>query len=545
MKVLRILPVVAVFSMVGLLMPEAQGQENACRVIPRPVRTVPAAGEFVFTESTGIVQEKGVGPEVVDALFPLVERLETAGGIRLRPVQGRRSNVVVCRWNERLAAGEGYCLDISKDRVVVEAGDPAGFFYAAQTLRQLLPVAIERSGRQEGVRWAVPCGRTEDVPAFGYRGMMLDVCRHFATKEEVMGYLDQLALLKINSFHWHLTDDQGWRIEIKKFPKLTEVGAFRDRTMGYDENRSLRWKDARVGGFYTQEDIREVIAYAGRRFIRVVPEIELPGHALAALAAYPQYSCSGGPFTVEGKWGVYNDVFCSREETFGFLEGILEEVAALFPSPYVHIGGDECPKLRWSRCHACRERMEVEGLGNEHELQTYFVNRIARFLAGKGKRVIGWDEILEGGELPADAVVMSWRGTEGGVAAARQGKEVIMTPNQYLYLDYYQSTEPDERPAIGGFVPIRTVYEYDPVRGLSPTEAARVWGVQANVWTEYMPDPKHREYMIFPRIAALAETAWLPQEEKDYDDFRRRLLSLLPRYEVMGIDYSKAIYKQQ
>jgi hexosaminidase len=519
-------------------------QQSEYNIIPKPLRTQVAAGYFSFNTSTRLVLGKGVPAETADAFFVLADRLKAAAGIELKTSTAGASNIVICLSNKQLPSPESYRMRIEKHKITVEASGPAGFFYAAQSLRQLLPAEIE--GVQKDARWTVPCGRIEDTPRYRYRGMHLDVCRHFSTKEEVMRYIDQLAFLKINTFHWHLTDDQGWRIEIKQYPKLTEVGGFRNRTMiGRYRDTPRRWDNTRVGGFYTQDEIREVIDYAAKRFICVIPEIELPGHAMAALAAYPEYSCSGGPFEVEGKWGIFNDVFCTRDETFAFLEGVLSEVAALFPSPYIHIGGDECPKLRWSRCHVCQERIKAEGLKDEHELQSYFVNRIGRFLETKGKKVIGWDEILEGGGLMADATVMSWRGTKGGIDAARQGHDVVMTPSQYLYLDFYQSQEPDEPLAIGGFTPIRKVYEYEPTPDeLTPDEARHIWGVQANVWTEYMPTPQQREYMIFPRIAALAEIAWTAKEKKAYDDFQHRLSSLFLHYDAAGINYSKAIYKQ-
>ncbi|MDR2805705.1 MAG: beta-N-acetylhexosaminidase [Dysgonamonadaceae bacterium] len=522
------------------------GQKNEYNIIPKPLLVQPATGQFVFSPSTCLILEKGVKQEAADAFFILAEHLKTAAGIELKTAPSGVSNGIICRLNKQLPSIESYRLRIEKNKIIVEASDPAGFFYASQSLRQLLPAAIESASPQTDVRWTVPCGRIEDTPKYRYRGMHLDVCRHFSTKEEAMHYIDQLSLLKINTFHWHLTDDQGWRIEIKKYPRLTEAGGFRNRTLiGHYSNTPRQWDNTRVGGFYTQEDIREVIDYAKKRFINILPEIELPGHAVAALTAYPQYSCSGGPFEVEGRWGVFNDVFCTREETFEFLENILSEVAALFPYQYIHIGGDECPKLRWSRCHVCQERIKSQGLKDEHELQSYFVNRIARFLETQKKKVVGWDEILEGGGLTPDAVVMSWRGTNGGIDAARKGHDVIMTPSQYLYLDYYQSKEPGEPVAIGNFVPIQKVYEYNPTpTELTPEEARHIWGVQANVWTEYMPNPQHREYMIFPRIAALAEIAWTPQEKKNYDDFKLRLLSLFRHYDVAGINYSKAIYKQ-
>jgi hexosaminidase len=519
-------------------------QTNEYNVIPEPLHLKPNAGQFTFNEKTSLFLDKGVNKEVSNAFFILAEHLKTAGGIDLQSTTTGKTNVIVCKINKQLPGSESYLLHIEKDKITVEAREPVGFFYAAQTIRQLLPPAIESATKQNGVQWTVPCCRIEDTPNYQYRGMHLDVCRHFSTKEEVMQYIDQLAFLKINTLHWHLTDDQGWRIEIKKYPLLTEVGGYRNRTViGHYNDVPRRWDNTRVGGFYTQEEIKEVIAYAQKRFVNILPEIELPGHAVAALAAYPQYSCSGGPFEVEGLWGVFNDVYCTREETFGFLEDILSEVSNLFPYQYIHIGGDECPKLRWTRCNACQERMKAEGLKNEHELQTYFVNRMGKFLETKGKKFIGWDEILEGGNLAPDAVVMSWRGTEGGIDAARQGHDVIMTPSTALYLDYYQSQLPSEPLAIGGYLPLQTVYEYNPTPGeLTPAEAKHIWGVQANVWTEYMSNQKHREYMIFPRIAALAENAWLPQEKKNYSDFERRLPSLFKHYDEMGINYSKAFY---
>ena len=527
-----------------LSMQTVWSQNSEYNIIPKPQSLKPANGSFRFDKETSLFLDKDLDREAAQAFFLLSERLQTAAGIELPTVSAPKANGIICKLNRQLPKNESYCLTIDKNRITIEAREPIGFFYAAQTLRQLLPAEIESNTKQPNVLWAVPCCRIEDTPRYDYRGMHLDVCRHFSTKEEVMHYIDQLAFLKLNTFHWHLTDDQGWRIEIKKYPRLTEIGGFRKRTViGHYNDTPRRWDSTVVGGYYTQDDIKEVLAYAQKRFVNVLPEIELPGHAVAALTAYPQYSCSGGPFEVEGLWGVFNDVYCTREETFNFLEGILEEVTALFPYQYIHIGGDECPKLRWTRCHACQERMKAEGLKDEHELQSYFVSRIGHYLHTKGKKIIGWDEILEGGLTVKDATVMSWRGTEGGIAAARLGHDVIMTPSSSLYLDYYQSQLPSEPLAIGGYVPLKTVYEYNPTPDeLTPTEAQRIWGVQANVWTEYMPNQKHREYMIFPRILALAENAWLPQEKKNFPDFESRLAQLFRHYDVMNVHYSNAFY---
>ncbi|MDR0412828.1 MAG: beta-N-acetylhexosaminidase, partial [Dysgonamonadaceae bacterium] len=314
-------------------------QKNSYNIIPQPLHLKPAAGQFTFDRDTRLLPDENAGEPAAEAFFVLAERLKAAGGIDLKGTATGKSNVIVCKLNRQLPQGESYKLSIHPNRIVVEAREPAGFFYAAQTLRQLLPPEIESPTLQSNVKWTVPCCRIDDTPRHAYRGMHLDVCRHFSPKEEVMHYIDQLALLKINTLHWHLTDDQGWRIEIKKYPRLTEIGGFRNRTViGHYGDQPRRWDDTRVGGFYTQEEIREVVRYAQKRFVNILPEIEMPGHAVAALTAYPQYSCSGGPFEVEGLWGVFNDVYCTREETFGFLEGILEEVAGLFPYPYIHIG---------------------------------------------------------------------------------------------------------------------------------------------------------------------------------------------------------------
>ena len=544
---MKILQQLAVILIALLCTQSIFGQKNEYNIIPEPVSLKPASGQFTFNGQTRLFIDKGLGEKVADALFVLSEKLNTAAGINLQPANSPESNAIVCKLNNKLPKKESYILDITGNKITIEAREPVGFFYAAQTIRQLLPPGIESKTKQDNVKWTVPCCRIEDSPYYQYRGMHLDVCRHFSPKEEVMSYIDQLAFLKINTFHWHLTDDQGWRIEIKKYPLLTEVGGYRNRTLighGSTAPSERKWDTTRVGGFYTQEDIKEVVDYAQKRFVTIIPEIEMPGHAVSALAAYPQYSCSGGPLEVEGSWGVFNDVYCTREETFEFLQNILAEVADLFPGKYIHIGGDECPKLRWQRCHACQERMKAEGLKDEHELQSYFVKRIGKYLQTKGKKFIGWDEILEGGLAP-DATVMSWRGTEGGIDAARQGHDVIMTPTSAMYLDYYQSKSPDEPFGIGGYVPLQTVYDYNPTpKELTPEEAKHILGVQANVWTEYMTNQKHREYMIFPRILALAENGWLPQDKKDFTNFESRLTALLRHYDVMGVNYSKAFLKK-
>jgi hexosaminidase len=415
-----------------------------------------------------------------------------------------------------------------------------------QTLRQLLPAAIE-SSQTETVKWSAPCVEIEDAPAYSYRGIMLDVARHFEPKEFVMKFIDMLAYHKMNTLHWHLTEDQGWRIEIKQYPLLTKVSAYRNRTLvkrSQDPQKRV-WDNSRHGGYYTQEDIKEVLAYAEKRFITIIPEIEMPGHAIAALAAYPQLSCTGGPFEVESTWGVFNDIYCPKEETFTFLENVLTEVADLFPSKYIHIGGDEAPKLRWHNCAHCQDMIKKEGLSDEHGLQSYFIKRIEKFLADKGKQIIGWDEILEGGLAP-NATVMSWRGEEGGIAAAREGHDVVMTPHSHVYLDYYQADPKTQPLAIGGLLPLSKVYSYNPTPAvLTKEEAKHILGVQGNLWTEYLRTPESVEYMAFPRAAAIAETGWSPQGKKDYKDFKSRIIEQFKRYDAMGWHYCDVVLSEE
>lgn len=441
---------------------------------------------------------------------------------------------------------EGYNLVITKKGVEVRASHFPGFFYALQSLRQLLPAAVYGTQPAPGEQWVMPCVRIDDAPRFGYRGMHLDVARHFFSIEEVKRYIDVMAIHKLNRFHWHLTDDQGWRIEIKRYPKLTEVGSIRKKTMIRKEWDN--YDNTPYGGFYTQDEIREVVQYAADRAITVIPEIDLPGHMLAALTAYPELGCTGGPYEVWGRWGVAEDVLCpGQEKTFEFLENVLDEVLALFPSELVHIGGDECPKVRWEQCPRCQARIRKLGLRDkdgftaEHYLQGYVTDRIGKFLASRGRRIIGWDEVLEG-QAPADAIVMSWRGSEGGIKAAKLGHDVIMTPNSHFYFDYYQSPDADSEPfGIGGCVPIELVYSYDPMEGLTPRQQEHILGVQANLWTEYIASDEHLEYMLLPRLAALSEVQWCQPGVRDWkrfaDGFRMDRI-----YSQMGYEYGKHIF---
>ena len=495
-------------------------------VVPLPQSATLEPGSFTVTAQTVFVVE----PEnegAAEVARYLAEKLGAAAGAQFSVSQGASAPAANGFFFKKAAdaatPGEAYRLHITSAGVVLEAAAPAGFLYGTQTVLQLLPAEVF-SGKSVTAPLTLPCVDIQDAPRLPWRGMMLDCSRHFFPKEFVLKYIDFLVLHKMNTFHWHLTDDQGWRIEIKKYPKLTEVGAWRvDREDKHWNERPPQTAEekATYGGFYTQDEIREVIAYAKSRFITVVPEIEMPGHCLSALAGYPQFSCSGGPFTVPpgGVWPIL-DVYCpGNEGTFAFLEDILSEVCDLFPGEYIHIGGDEVDKATWTACPKCQARIKKEGLKDEEELQSYFVKRIEKFLNAKGKKLIGWDEILQGGLAP-NAAVMSWRGTEGGIAAARAGHDVVMSPTTHCYFDYYQGDPATEPLAIGGYLPLSRVYDFNPTPAeLTPDEAAHIIGAQANLWTEYVPTTAHAEYMTFPRIAAIAEIGWTAQDKRDWTDF--------------------------
>ncbi|WP_264511153.1 family 20 glycosylhydrolase [Flavobacterium sp. N1719] len=432
-------------------------------------------------------------------------------------------------------APEAYEIQINPKVIFLKAADYTGVQYGFQTLTQLL-INVPKDQLQ------FPCGIIQDAPKFKWRGMHLDVSRHFSPKEAIFKYIDYLAAYKYNTFHWHLTDDQGWRIEIKKYPKLTEVGAWRNGSMVGHYN-DQKFDTERYGGYYTEADVRDVVDYARIRHITIVPEIEMPGHARAALAAYPQYSCTGGPFEVAQEWGVLEDVFCPKEETFTFLQDVLTEVMNLFPGQFIHIGGDECPKTRWKACPNCQKRMKENNLKDEHELQSYFIQRIEKFVNAKGKKIIGWDEILEGGLAP-NAAVMSWRGTEGGIAAAKQKHQVVMTPGSHCYFDHYQGEPKNEPLAIGGYTPLEKVYSYQPIpTELNADEAQYILGAQANVWTEYIPTFEQVEYMIFPRMTALAEVLWGTANAKDYSNYFNRVTQHFKEWETKKINFSKAVFE--
>ena len=491
-------------------------------IIPRPAKIEERAGAFEVAVDTAIAVSAG-SEEIGQFLRRL---LAPATGFEL-PVSADgmgSSSIALLRVDDGSLGDEGYRLSVNQERIRAEATTEAGLFYAVQSLRQLLPAEIEKGDRIEG-RLTVPAVEVEDRPRFGWRGMHLDVCRHFFSVDFIKRYLDLMALHKLNLFHWHLTEDQGWRVEIPGRPKLTEVSAWRTQ-----EGR-------RYGGFYTRDEVRQVIEYAAQRRITVLPEIEMPGHAQAALAAYPELSCSGGPFSVWTEWGISKEVYCAgSDETFAFLEEVLDEVSGLFPGDYVHIGGDECPKERWKVCPKCRQRIKEEGLADEHELQSYFIRRMAAFLKGRGKRLIGWDEILEGG-LAEEATVMSWRGTEGGIAAARAGNDVVMAPHTHVYFDYKHYDEAEE-PGWLGVTPLEKVYAYEPVpEELGAEEAKHILGAQGQAWSEKMLTEADVEKRVFPRMCALSEVVWSPVEGRGWEGFRERLKEHGKRLEALGVDF--------
>lgn len=430
---------------------------------------------------------------------------------------------------------EKYLLNVSKNKIIIQGDGSQGTFYGMQSLIQLLPTQVNEADS----KFLIPCTQIEDQPRFAYRGMHLDVGRHFFDIVFIKKFIDFIALHKMNTFHWHLTEDQGWRIEIKKYPLLTQVGGFRNGTI-IGRYPGTGNDGIYYGGYYTQDQIKEVVQYATERFITVIPEIELPGHSMAALTAYPELGCTGGPYQVQETWGVFNDVYCAgKENTFKFLENVLDEVIALFPSKYIHIGGDECPKASWKKCEDCQHRIKENKLKDEHELQSYFIQRIEKYLNKKGRNIIGWDEILEGGLAP-NATVMSWRGEKGGIDAAKQKHPVIMTPGSNCYFDHSQSKNEDSI-TIGGFTSLEKVYSYEPIpKELSVEEGKYVLGAQGNVWTEYMKNESKVEYQIFPRMSALAEVLWSSKENKNWDNFQNRMLQQFNRYELWNAHYSLA-----
>lgn len=509
-------------------------------IIPKPVSLQRDSGIFNLNSTTTIVLADS---ELTNCADFLNAYLDQYYGFRLKvktkpnTSAEQSGNTIILTYKKINYPFPGAYSLVSNKKQVQIAGDNApGVFYGIQTLIQLLPVKPAHS-------LIIAAVRIEDYPRFKYRGMMLDCGRHFFDIAFIKKFIDFIAMHKMNTFHWHLTEDQGWRIQIKKYPKLTEIGAWRDSTIiGHPGDKPEKYDTSRSGGFYTQDEIKDIVQYAKERYITVIPEIEMPGHSMAAIAAYPELACQQSSYHVGTTWGVYDTILCPTPYTFNFYENVLKEVMDLFPSHYIHIGGDEAPKVTWDNSQFCKQLMKELHLKNSDELQSYFISRMEKYLNDNGRDIIGWDEILQGGLAP-NATVMSWRGEEGGIAAAKMHHNVIMTPTTYLYLDYYQSNIHDSL-LIGGYLPLEKVYSYDPIaKELDSTEAHYIEGVQGNLWTEYIKWPSTAEYQLFPRMEAVAEIAWTPQRERNYQDFEDRVITQFKRYDLWKVSYSKAIFE--
>lgn len=533
----------ALAAMAFLLPSTAAGQTADFNIIPRP-QQVNVSNDAPFTLSAKTVISLGTNSQDMKRnANMLASYIEQATGIRPAIGKSKNNATIVLTIDKTIANAEGYKLDADAKQIRIAGASAAGVFYGIQTLRKSLPLV---NGKASKV--SVPAVHIADAPRFAYRGTHLDVSRHFVTVDSVRQFIDMLALHNINRFHWHLTDDQGWRIEIKKYPLLTQIGSKRAQTViGHN---SGKYDGKPYGGFYTQQQIRDIVKYAADRYITIVPEIDLPGHMQAALAAYPDMGCTGGPYEVWQKWGVSDNVLCAgNDKTLTFIDNVLKEITQLFPSKYIHVGGDECPKTQWQKCPKCQARIKAlnleakDGHSAEERLQSYIITHASNYLKSLGRNTIGWDEILEGG-LAEGATVMSWRGESGGIAAAKQHHDVVMTPNSYLYFDYYQSLDKANEPlAIGGYLPLETVYSYEPMpKELTADEARHIIGVQANIWTEYMPTFKQMQYMALPRMAALSEVQWSQPALKDYTSFTNRLTEFTHLYDRLGYNYAKHLY---
>ncbi|TWO31106.1 beta-N-acetylhexosaminidase [Seonamhaeicola sediminis] len=541
---------------------EIKNTANDYDIIPKPTSLQFMDGKFLVNSKTKIVvdsilENEGVYlAEILNRLssYDISSQTEGSGNIELR-------------LDDSIKNEEGYTLSVTHKKIVISGKSSKGVFYGIQSLLQLLSPSKDSNNYAQN-EITIPAVEIIDSPRYVYRGMHLDVARHMFPVSFIKKYIDLIALHKMNTFHWHLTDDQGWRIEIKKYPKLTEIGSWRNGTI-IGHFPGMANDNKKYGGFYSQEEIIDIVAYAAKRHITVIPEIELPGHSSAAIAAYPHLSCfPDEPTTVvnnmmsnaskeaqaketvklvQETWGVFPDVYCAgKEDTFIFLKNVLDEVIQLFPSKYIHIGGDECPKDNWEKCVNCQSRIKTENLSDEHQLQSYFIQRIERYLNSKEKQIIGWDEILEGGLAP-NATIMSWRGTKGGIEAAKQGHDVIMTPYQSVYFDYYQHDNKDNEPlAIGGLTTVEDVYSYNPTpEELSEEEGHYILGAQANLWTEYISTPNYVEYMVLPRMTALSEVVWSKQEDRNWTDFSTRLITFREQLDALKLHYAKHVYESK
>jgi hexosaminidase len=536
------LGMLCVMSFANAERPEVAVGSDALPLIPQPVSMRLREGQFRFSVET---KTQATGPASVEAR-KLIEALAPAMGFKLALVEVEPAGSALVRLaldeaSRDEVGQEGYRLEITPQQIAMRAAEPAGLFYAIQTLRQLLPPQIFGKHPVEKIEWSVPCLEITDYPRFGWRGLLIDPARHFLPKDDVLRFLDAMALHKLNRLQMHLTDDQGWRIEIKKYPKLTEVGAWRDETLiGHYSQQPWKFDGRRHGGFYTQEDIREMVRYAADRHITIMPEIEMPGHARSAIASYPHLGVF--PDKQQGirpwtRWGISEDILAPRPETVAFCQDVLTEVMALFPSRFIHIGGDEAVKTQWKASEEIQRMIREKGLHDEAELQAWFTKQIDAFLTKHGRRLVGWDEILEGGLAPG-AVVMSWRGEKGGVAAAQAGHDVIMAPTSHTYFDYYQGPCETEPLAIGGILPLATVYQYEPIpAALTPEQAKHVLGAQAQLWSEYIPNAKQLQYMAYPRACALAEVLWSPRQDRDLAPFLTRLKTHFQRLDAASVNY--------
>lgn len=523
-----------------LSMLSAHAADANYNVVPLPKSVVMAKGlPFNLTNATTIVYE-GTNPDMKRNARFLSEYIQQASGIKTAVLDKRdkKAAAIVLTIDPKVTGAEAYRLSVNNKQVTIAASTPAGVFYGIQTLRKSLPV------QTTGEAITLPAVTVADAPRFGYRGMMLDCARHFFPLSFVKKFIDILAMHNMNVFHWHLTEDQGWRLEIKSHPELTAKSSMRSGTV-IGHNATV---DDSIphGGFYTQQEAREIVEYARQRHITVIPEIDMPGHMLAALAAYPELGCTGGPYEVGHRWGVYKDVLClGKESTYKFVQDVIDEVVDIFPAKYFHIGGDESPTVMWEKCPKCLQKAKDENTDIKH-LQQYFTNRVEKYLNGKGKSIIGWDEILEG-KINQSATIMSWRGVEPGLKAAKQGHDVIMTPSSHVYFDHYQAKDTKHEPdAIGGCSPVEKVYSYEPLPDTLSAEAKnRIKGVQANLWTEYIPFTTQAEYMVLPRMAALAEVQWTPVAKKNFDDFSKRALRLSDLYDRYGYQYARHLWKEK
>jgi len=523
-------------------------------IVPKPAWIKVMTDTFTLTDKTPILISS-VDDDLQKVAIFFSDQLKFSGGpvLQIRTLTKEDKNIpgIVLAYSNKRSniPPEGYILKVTKHQILIEGSCGSGLFYGIQSLLQLLPREIlQYSKPATGKKFEIPCLEIKDHPRYSYRGMHLDVSRHFFPKEFIKRYIDLLAMYKMNTFHWHLADDNGWRIEIKKYPKLTEIGAWRvDReNLSWTERPKQQSEEkATYGGFYTQDDIREIVNYASRRFVNIIPEIEMPAHSVEVLAAYPDLSCTGGPFTVPpGSYWPNIDIFCAgNDSVFTFLQDVLTEVMDLFPSKYIHVGGDEADKSNWKKCPKCQDRIAREGLKDEQELQSYFIRRIEKFIISKGRKLIGWDEILEGGLAP-EATVMSWRGVEGGIEAARQRHEVIMTPTSYCYFDYYQADPQFQPKATGAPLTLKKVYSFEPTpEELTPEQQKFILGAQGNVWTEFIPSIAQAEYMAIPRMIALSEVVWSPKKERNWNDFRRRMNEQFMRLDALRVNYCQGSFK--